>query len=131
MRVVFDTNIFVSAFAIPGSRAEAAIRRVVNGHDSLIISKAILEELLTTLARKFSRDQEELAHVAVFLAEIGTVVHPKRRVRILKDDPDNRVLECAVAGRADAVVTGDRAMLSVGQYHEIPILTLATYLALP
>ena len=131
MRVVFDTNIFVSAFAIPGSRAEEAIRRVVSGHDSLIISKAILEELLTTLARKFSRDQEELAHVAVFLAEIGTVVHPKRRVRILKDDPDNRVLECAVAGRADAVVTGDRAILSLGQHHEIPIFTLATYLALP
>lgn len=131
MRVVFDTNIFISAFAIPGSRAEEAIRRVVNGQDSLIISKAILEELLTTLARKFSRDQEELAHIAVFLAEIGTVVHPKRRVRILKDDPDNRVLECAAAGRADAVVTGDRAMLSVGRYHEIPILPLATYLALP
>ena len=131
MRVVFDTNIFISAFAIPGSRAEEAIRRVVNGHDSLIISKAILEELLTTLARKFSRDQEELAHIAVFLAEIGTVVHPKRRVRILKDDPDNRVLECAVAGRADAVVTGDRAILSLGRHHEIPILTLATYLALP
>ena len=131
MRVVFDTNIFISAFAIPGSRAEEAIRRVVNGQDSLIISKAILEELLTTLARKFSRDQEELAHIAVFLAEIGTVVHPKRRVRILKDDPDNRVLECAAAGRADAVVTGDRAMLSVGRYHEIPILPLATYLVLP
>ena len=103
----------------------------MNGQDSLIISKAILDELLTTLARKFSRDQEELAHIAVFLAEIGTVVHPKRRVRILKDDPDNRVLECAAAGRADAVVTGDRAMLSVGRYHEIPILPLATYLALP
>ncbi len=129
MRVVFDTNIFVSALAIPGSRAEEAIRRVMTGQDSLLISKAIIEELLTILSRKFSRDQEELAHVAVFLAEIGTVVHPKRRVSILQDDPDNRVLECAVAGRADAVVTGDRAMLAIGQYQEIPMLTLATYLA--
>jgi putative PIN family toxin of toxin-antitoxin system len=131
VRVVFDTNIFISAFVVPRSRAEEAIRRVMTGQDALIISKAIIDELLTTLSRKFSRDQEELAHVAVFLTEIGTAVHPKRRVRILKDDPDNRVLECAVAGRADAVVTGDRAMLSLGQYHEIPILPLATYLASP
>jgi len=129
VRVVFDTNIFVSAFVIPGSRAEEAIQRIVEGPDVLILSKAIIRELLTTLSRKFSRDGEELAHVAVFLTEISELCQPTRKVRVLKDDPDNRVLECALAGHADAVVTGDRAMLSLRQYKGIEILSLKDYLA--
>lgn len=128
MRVVFDTNIFVSALVIPGSRAEEAILRVLEGQDHLIISKAIIYELLTTLSRKFSRDQEELAHVAVFLTEIGELVYSKRKVNILKDDPDNRILECAMAGHADVLVTGDRAMLALGQYKGIKLITLKEYL---
>ena len=114
---------------IPGSRAEEAIQRIVEGPDVLILSKAIIRELLTTLSRKFSRDGEELAHVAVFLAEISELCQPTRKVRVLKDDPDNRVLECALAGHADAVVTGDRAMLSLRQYKGIEILSLKDYLA--
>ena len=128
MRVVFDTNIFVSALVIPGSRAEEAIFRVVESQDYLIISRAIIHELLTTLSRKFSRDREELAHVAVFLTEIGELVYPKRKVSILKDDPDNRILDCALAGHADVIVTGDRAMLALGEYKGIKILTLKDYL---
>lgn len=69
-----------------------------------------------------------MAHVAVFLTEIGEMVSPKQKVDMLKDDPDNRILECAVAGHADVVVTGDRAMLALNQYKGIKILTLKEYL---
>lgn len=131
MKVVFDTNIFVSAFVIPGSQAEEAILRIMEGRDRLILSKAILQELLTTLSRKFGREREELAHVAVFLAEIGERVEPKRKVTLLKDEPDNRILECALAGQADAIITGDRAMLLLGEYKGIKIMTLKEYLATP
>mgnify|MGYP000200462821 CR=1 FL=1 len=130
MRVVFDTNIFVSAFVIPGSRAEEAIQRIVEGLDVLILSKAILNELLATLSRKFSRDREELARVAVFLSEICEFCEPRMKVRVLKDDADNRILECALTGHADVVVTGDRAMLSLREYQGIKILSLTDYLAL-
>jgi putative PIN family toxin of toxin-antitoxin system len=47
-----------------------------------------------------------------FLAEIAEVVHPVHQLHVA-DDPDNRILECAIAGRADAIVTGDRAMLKL------------------
>ena len=130
MKVVFDTNIFVSAFVISGSRAEEAMLKIIEGRDRLIFSKAILQELLTTLSRKFSRDREELAHVAVFLAEIGERVEPNQKVTMLKDEPDNRILECALAGRADAIVTGDRAMLVLGEYKGIKIMTLKEYLVI-
>lgn len=53
MRVVFDTNIFVSAPARPGGRAEHALVRVIEGRDALILSKPIILETLSVLSRKF------------------------------------------------------------------------------
>ena len=128
MRVVFDTNIFVSAFVFPGSRADAAVRRVLDGEDELVISRAIIDELLTVLARKFARDAEELGRVAVFLTDLGAVVRPRGRVTILSDEADNRILECARSGQADVIVTGDRAMLALGRYQDIEIKSLRDYL---
>jgi uncharacterized protein len=90
MRVVFDTNIFVSALVFPASRADAALHRILEGHDKLLLS------------------QEELSRVAVLLGDIAEVVRPKRSIHVLADVPDNRILECAVLGGADLIVTGIR-----------------------
>jgi putative PIN family toxin of toxin-antitoxin system len=128
LRVVFDTNIFVSAFVFSGSRADAAVRRVLDGEDELVISPAIIDELLTVLARKFARDADELGRVAVFLTDLGVVVRPRGRVKILSDEADNRILECARSGHADVIVTGDRAMLALGRYQDIDIKSLREYL---
>jgi putative PIN family toxin of toxin-antitoxin system len=95
MRVVFDTNIFISALAIPGGMAEKAVSRVIEGHDELVISPQIIKAVLSVLSTKFGRDREALSHVAVILSELGELVEPKQTVRVLKDDPDNRILECA------------------------------------
>jgi putative PIN family toxin of toxin-antitoxin system len=128
MRVVFDTNIYVSALVFPGGRADAAMQRILGGIDVVVVSPAIINEVLGVLAEKFSRDREELSRVAVLLTDIGEVVKPRLRVSVLPDEPDNRILEAAVAGRAAAVVTGDKALLALGAYRGIPILTLARYL---
>jgi putative PIN family toxin of toxin-antitoxin system len=124
---VFDTNVFISALAIPGGQADKAMLRVIEGKDHLIISKDIIKELLNVLSRKFSRDQEELAHVGVYLAEIGELIEPGRKVKVLADQADNRILECARAGEADLIVTGDRAMLALGEYEGIKIASLREY----
>jgi len=128
VRAVFDTNIYVSAFAIPGGRAAAALLKAVEGEVRLVISKPIIHELLDVLARKFGRDAEELARVAVFLAELAEVVQPRRKIEMLSDDTDNRILECAIAGRAEVIVTGDRAMLELGEYQGVGIMTLREFL---
>ncbi len=130
MRVVFDTNIFVSAFVLPGSRADAALKRVIDDIDQLVVSKAIVDELLTVLARKFSRDADELAHVAVFLSDLARVVRPRGRIDVLQDEADNRILECARTGKAHLIVTGDKAMIELGRYREIKIISLRDYLEL-
>jgi uncharacterized protein len=128
VKVAFDTNILVSALVFPGGRGEAALQRIVEERDELIISKPILDELLGILGRKFSRDAEELAHVAVYLTDLSRSVKPRKKIKAVKDEPDNRILECAVAGRADVIVTGDQALLALREYRVVRLLSLRDYL---
>ena len=128
MKVVFDTNILVSALVFPGGRAEAALLRIIEEHDQLLLSKPILDELLGVLARKFARDAEELARTALLLSELALTVRPRQKLHVVKDEPDNRVLECALAGRADAIVTGDRALLQLGEFRGVRVISLREYL---
>ena len=128
MKVVFDTNILVSALVFPGGRGEAALRRIIDEKDQLFLSKPILDELLGILGRKFSRDAEELAHAAVFLSDLSLFVKSRRRLRVVQDEPDNRILEAAVTARADLIVTGDKALLALRQYLDVRIISLREYL---
>ena len=128
MRVVFDTNVLVSALVFPGGRGDAALQRIVEEKDRLILSKPILDELLGILGRKFARDAEALSHAAVFLTELSLLVKPRQRLHVVKDDPDNRILECAVAGDADIIVTGDRALLALREYKGVRLISLRDYL---
>ena len=128
MKVVFDTNIFVSALAIPGGQAERAIDLVIDARVNLIVSKNIIHEVLRVFAQKFSKGPEELSRTAVFLSELGEIVIPREKLAVLGDEPDNRILECSVAGRADIIVTGDRAMLKLKKYSGIRMLALRQFL---
>ena len=131
MKVVFDTNVFVSALTFRGGRGEQALRRILEGRDSLVLSKPILDELLRILATKFSREREELARVAVYLAELAQMEDPPDRDDVLSDEPDNRILECAVAGGVDVIVTGDRSVLKLGDFRGVKIVSLREYLESP
>ena len=128
MKAVFDANIFVSALAIPGGQAERAIDLVIDARVNLCISKEIIYEVLGVLAQKSSKGPEELARTAVFLSELAELVVPRKKLAVLDDEPDNRILECAVTGHADVIVTGDRAMLNLKKYQEIRILSLRQFL---
>lgn len=125
MKVVFDTNILVSAFTLPGERGDQAVQRIIQRADSVVISKPIIDELLGVLARKFAHDRELLARTAVFLTELAEIVEPRDRLSVLDDEPDNRIIECAIAAKAERIVSGDRAMLDLGQNHDVRIITLA------
>ncbi|OGP87546.1 MAG: putative toxin-antitoxin system toxin component, PIN family [Deltaproteobacteria bacterium RBG_16_48_10] len=128
MRVVFDTNIFISALVIPGSLAEKAVSRIIEGRDELVISPDIIREVLSVLSSKFGREREALSHVAVILFELGELVRPDQRVRVFRDEPDNKILECAVFGKADFIVTGNKEMLRLKEYMGVKIASLRDYL---
>jgi len=129
MKVVFDTNIYISAFVFKGGSAEKAIQRILNNSDILIVSKPIVEETLRILAEKFERNIEELSRTAVFMSEMAITVEPVERLNVLLDEPDNRILECALEGDADKIVTGDKAMLSLSAYETVEIISLRSYLS--
>jgi putative PIN family toxin of toxin-antitoxin system len=112
----------------PGRQAEKALERVVAGQDHLLISHSIVDEVLTVLARKFKQDAEQLSHDAILLRRIGEIVATEQRLQLLRDEPDNRILECAVAGRADVIVTGDRELLDLKEFEAISIVSLRFYL---
>jgi putative PIN family toxin of toxin-antitoxin system len=130
VRVVFDTNIFISAFVIPGSLAEQAMLKIIEEEDFLLISKDIIDEVLSVLSIKFGRDREGLSHVAVLLSDLAELVKPARRVNVFKDEPDNRILECALSGEADLLVTGDKKVLQLREYKGVRIVSLREYLEL-
>ena len=128
MRIVFDSNIFVAALVFPTGKAAEGLRKAVLNEDIPVLSPAIISEVLGVLSSKFSRDKETISRTAILLSELGTVVQPTRRIAVFKDDPDNRILECAVAGKADAIITGDKVMLQLKVYEGIQILSLKEYL---
>lgn len=129
MKVVFDTNVFVSALTLPGGRGDEALRRVIGGKDSLAVSMPIVDELLSVLARKFGYHREALSRVALFVTDVAELVEPSDTVSVLADEPDNRILECARAAGAEVIVTGDRAMLSQGEFGGTRIVSLSEYLS--
>jgi len=67
--------------------------------------------------------------VAVTLTEMAEVVKPGHAIKVLADDPDNRILECAEEGDADFIVTGDKAVLNLNQHRGVRIIPLREYLS--
>ncbi len=127
-RVVFDTNIYISAFITPGGRGEAAYLRAVRSEAALFTSVPILTELARKLREKFGWDDEHVKAAVRHVAAVARVVKPMERLAVLADEPDNRILECAREARAELIVTGDRHLLDLREYEGIGIVTLAGFL---
>lgn len=130
MRVVFDTNVYVSAFGIPGGRAEEAYLGAVRGRFELFTSVPILTETATVLQSKFDWAEEKTRELVQAISRVAVVVRTTSRLRVIEDDPDNRILECAVHAHADFVVTGDRHLLVLGNYKGVQLIRLTDFLGL-
>ena len=131
MRVVLDTNVLVSALFFGGTPERillAGLRREID----VVISDALLAELMRVLEDKFELPARDGHAVVALLREIAEVVEPAIRVSVVTAcDADNRVLECAAAAGVDAVVTGDtRHLLPLKSFRGIPIMDPATFAAL-
>src|SRR5512142_78516 len=129
MRLVLDTNIFISAF-LWGGKPKAVLERILEGVDTLFISRSILVELGNVLRRpKFALDAERIAYFLQAIEEASTLVVPtKIRSRSSRDPADAKILECALATDADYIVTGDDDLLVLDPYQGIRILSSADYL---
>lgn len=127
-KVVFDTNVYISALITPGKQAEKTWLLAVEGQWEVYTSVAILTETAGKLLGKFGWEDEWIRRALRHIARIAKVIKPTIRLEILKDDPDNRILECAIYAGAEVIVTGDRHLLALSSFEGIPILTLAEFL---
>jgi putative PIN family toxin of toxin-antitoxin system len=125
--VVFDTNIFISAFEF-GGVPRGALLLASAGLFDIRTSKPLLEELSRVLRDRFEYSGEEVTEIRRRLERLCTVVEPTERITDCSDPDDNRVLECAVAAQAGYIVTGDHALLRLNPFRNIQILTAAQLL---
>ena len=130
MRVVFDSNVFISAFVVPGSQGERAFLLAQGNRFELHTSVAILTETARVLRRKFDQDENDIKQALRQISRAAVVSKPVSKLRVVDDEADNRILECARDTRADLVVTGDRHLLKLRRFEGIPIVRLADFLRL-
>jgi putative PIN family toxin of toxin-antitoxin system len=131
--VVIDTNLFVSAL-VAGGKPLAVLETVRNGISHLLVTEEILDEMERILRRpKFApyflkRGTEPQTFIQMYTA-LAQVVIPVKVEDCLLDDPkDIMFIECAVAGAATIIVSGDHHLLKLGRCRDVAILTPAQFL---
>lgn len=130
MKVVFDTNVYVSAFLLPGSLAEDAFLRVQRRQATLFTSVPILTETADVFRIKFHQAEEDVVAALRLIGRAATIVKPSVRIMVLEDLPDNRILECSIEAAADLIVTGDHHLLRLKTYQDVAIVQVADFLRL-
>lgn len=123
-RVVFDSNVFISAFVF-GGKPRRLWTAALDGEIELVCSPALLTEASRVLGDKFALPDERVREFVIQVVRLADVVEPTETLHVVDDEPDNRVFECAVEGEADLIVTGDAHLLSVKVYDDIEIVTVA------
>ena len=135
IRAVVDTSILIRALIKPQGTVGPVLQGLRNADYQLLYSDPLLAELAEVLARprlraKYSLTTEDIATVLSLILPRGEPVVPARRIDVCRDPTDNMVLEAAVAGQADVVVSGDKDLLTLSPFEAIPILSPATFLRL-
>jgi putative PIN family toxin of toxin-antitoxin system len=128
-KVVIDTNVFVSGLTFKGKPREV-LDLVWRGDIEACISSFILKELEETLKKDFGWNRDQIKHTIEKIKDKTTLVHPRNKVSVIKEkDVDNRILECAVEGRVQYLISGDRKhLLPLKEYQRTKILSPAEFL---
>lgn len=130
MRVVVDTNVLISAIFWTG-KPKQILNKIRRGEILFLTSGTLLEELegvLTEKEKPFKLSPEEAERIIIELRELAEIVQTHTRVTACKDENDNMVLECAIDGDAECIVTGDLHLLKLNPFKDIRIMTVADFL---
>jgi putative PIN family toxin of toxin-antitoxin system len=128
-KVVFDTNVLISAILFGGSPRKC-LEHAIEGEIELYLSKEIIREVEGVLSReKFNIAEENLRYIISSLDSIAEFVSPKTKLDIIKKDPqDNKILECAIESEADFIISGDTHLLELSKFRKTRILKPADFL---
>jgi putative PIN family toxin of toxin-antitoxin system len=135
IRAVLDTNLLVSYLLTHRPPIATLIDdHLAQEHFCLVTAVTLLEELNRVLCyprlQRYYTEEIRVQYVALVAALSEVVEWPERVPHICRDPDDDWVIACAVVGRADLIVSGDRDLLDLERVGEIPILSAAQFLAL-
>lgn len=125
-KVIIDTNLIVSS--LWGGKPRELIDLWQNGTIEVLTSREIVKEYLNVLSR-FELDPDDLKEWAWRFTNRTTMVEPKKKIPLIKEDPDdNKFIECAAAGKADYILAGDKHLLRHKNYNETKIMLVSDFL---
>jgi len=128
LRVVLDTNIFVSSIFWRGN-PHKIVEKALNKEIQIFVSVNIIDELEKVLKRDFEEPEEYIEKQINLILEYSEVVKTDVKVNIVKEDPDdNKIIECAISANADYIITGDNHLLKLKEHRGIKILNPADFL---
>ena len=134
MRVVVDTNVLASGLIQRQGATGQVLRHLRDGRFTLIYSVPLLLEPVEVLSRphiqqKYHLRSDDITVLLNLIRLRGELVSPKREINICRDPQDNFILEAAIEGNADAVVSGDKDLLDLKEFVSISILRVVEFLA--
>ena len=135
IRVVLDANVFVSALISSAGPPARVLQQWEEERFAVVISEAILQELdrvlhYPRLYQKYKLSEERISRFLGLLRTQCVLVEPTIKLSVIKRDPtDDRYLECAIAGEAEIIVSGDDHLLGLATHKDIQILSPAGFLA--
>ncbi|MBU4256678.1 MAG: putative toxin-antitoxin system toxin component, PIN family [Candidatus Thermoplasmatota archaeon] len=129
IRAVIDTNVFISSFITYG-KSRKVLDKVFAGKIRLLTSPAILLEFEEVLSReKFGLTRTQVQRIVSLLIHSSEVIESKTKIILITEDPDdNKLLECAIDGRAKYIITGDKHLLKIRKYKNIRIVNPNSFL---
>ncbi len=130
-KVVIDTNVFVSGLTFKGKPREI-LDLVWRGDIEASISSFILREVEETLKKDFGWDRDQIRNTIEKIKAKTILIYPKNKVSVIKEkDDDNRILECAIEGDVQYLISGDsKHLLPLKEYQKTKILSPAEFLRL-
>ena len=123
MRIVLDTNIYIAA-ALQGQLSEEIIQiSITKNIFTLLVSEEILAELQKKLQNKFKWLDKDVDRFLLKIIKNAEIVEITENVTIVSRDPeDNKILECALSGKADLIVTADQDLIKLKTFKGIGIV---------
>lgn len=122
LRELLDTNILISAL-VYGGKPEQIVRLILEKKAKGITSLTLLVELLDTLIQKFHFELPKIQQIEELMKKNFLFVYSRKTLHIVKDEDDNRVLEAALEGNCNYIVTGDKELLDLRSFRGIKIIT--------
>ena len=129
MKIVIDSNVFVSSFFWKGNPRKI-FDRVLDGYDELIITDEIISEIKYVMSKeKFDASTHEIEdYLKIIENNSQKITYDYKDNNISRDPDDDKILQCGIEGKVGFIISGDKDLLVLKEYSGIKILSPREYL---